>query len=188
MTSDPISDFLDRPLRDFIDNVASKESVPSAGPVIAALGALSAGLTAKVAHRSSAQLTDAEHIATRADVLRSKCEPIITTDALGYAAALSKRGDERVSALESLSRELVLLTETAAEIAELATVLVNDGNQNLRFDADAAVRIAVTVAEIGAELVRANVGDSDLSKRARYAASQARAAGTLPSQTFGSIE
>lgn len=169
-------DYLDRPLRSLFDNVAGKDSVPAAGSVTAVLGALAAGLAAKVAHRSASRLADAEQIAQRADELRRTFEPLITADALGYAAALATRGDDRVAAMHSLSFDLVLMAEAAAEIAEMASALVIDGNPNLRYDSEAAVRIAVTVAEICAELIGANVGETELSRRAHSAADRARAA------------
>ncbi len=170
------NDYLDLPLRALFDDVGGKDSVPAAGSVIAVLGALAAGLAAKVAHRSTSRLADAEKIAQRAEELRRRFEPIITADAVGYAAALSTRGDERAAALHSLSAELARMGEAAAEVAELASELVIHGNPNLRFDSESAVRIAVTVAEIGAELIGANVGESELSRRAHSAADRARAA------------
>ncbi|MCC6271022.1 MAG: cyclodeaminase/cyclohydrolase family protein [Microbacteriaceae bacterium] len=175
MTSS-VEDYLDRPLRALFDNVAGADPVPAAGSVIAAMGALAAGLTAKVAHRSASRLLDSEEIAGRADELRRRLEPLITADAVDYAAALAKRGGDRADALQSLSSELVIIVETASEIAQLASALVTDGNPNLRYDADAAVRIAVTVAEIGGELIGANVGDSELSHRAHAAVAVARTA------------
>lgn len=157
MGVEPPGDYLDQPLRTLIENVAGTEPVPAAGSVIAALGALSAALAAKVAHRSTSQLPDAESLARRADELRATFEPVITADAVGYAAALKKRGSERSTALRALSDKLAVMVEAAAEIAELSTALANDGNPNLRYDAEAAARIAVTVREIGAELIRANI-------------------------------
>ncbi len=171
-----VDEYLDQPLRALFDSVAGPDSVPAAGSVIATLGALAAGLAAKVAHRSTAQLPQAVGIAERADELRRKLEPLITADAVRYADALAKRGDEQAAALESLSIDLVIQVETAAEIAELAATLIADGNQNLRYDADAAARIAVTVAEIGVKLIRANVGDSELSRRALLSVDRARVA------------
>lgn len=176
MAAEPGGDYLDRPLRALFDDVAGAESVPAAGSVIAALGALSAGLTAKVAHRSAAQLHDSEEIARRAHELRAKLEPIITADAVGYAAALAKRGLARADAMQSLSSELGVIVETAAEIAELASALAIEGNQNLRYDAEAAARIAATVAEVGASLIGANVGGAGLSRDAGAAVGRAQAA------------
>lgn len=169
-------DYLDRPLRSLFDNVAGTDSVPAAGSVIATLGALCAGLAAKVAHRSHSRLPDAEEIAKRLDGLRLKFEPLITADAIGYAAALATRGEERDAAMHSLSFDLVLMAEAAVEVAELASALAVNGNPNLRYDAHAAVAIAVTVTEIGAALIGANVGASDLSARAQSAVGRARTA------------
>lgn len=176
MANVPVGDYLELPLQALFDSVAGADSVPAAGSVIATLGALSAGLAAKVAHRSATQLPNSDEIVGRLDELRKKLEPLITADAVGYAAALAQRGQERDAALKSLTIELVLMVETAAQIAQIASTLVSSGNQNLRYDADAAVRIAVTVAEVGAELIGANVGESELSTRALSAVTRARAA------------
>lgn len=181
-------DYLDRPLRVLFDDVAGTDSVPAAGSVIATLGALDAGLAAKVAHRSHSRLPKAEEIAKRADELRIKFEPLITVDAIGYAAAIAVRGDEQAAAMHSLSFDLVLMAEAAAEVAELASALALHGNPNLRYDADSSVRIAVTVTEIAAELIGANVGETELSRRAHGAADVARAAAVQSSVKSGSIE
>lgn len=178
-------DYLGRNLRALFDDVASGESVPAAGSVIAVLGALAAGLAAKVAHRSATRLPEAQKLADRADALRATFEPIITADALGYAAALSVRGADRAAAMMPLSTELLTMVETATEVAELAATLAATGNPNLSFDADAAARIAVTVAEIGAQLITANLGDSELTSRALSATERARTAGRNSSASLG---
>lgn len=181
------NDYLNLPLRALFDDVASKDSVPAAGSVIAVLGALAAGLAAKVAHRSASRLPDAVTTAQHADALRDRFEPIITADAVGYAAALATRGEEREAAMHSLSAELAHMAETAAEVAELASELVVHGNPNLRFDSESSVRIAVTVAEISAQLIGANVGESELSRRAHAAADRARSAAVDRPATSGKI-
>lgn len=168
--------YLDLPLRALFDDVAGTESVPAAGSVIATLGALAAGLAAKVAHRSASRLDNAKETAARLDELRKKFEPLITADAAGYAAALAVRGDDRTAAFHALSFDLVLIAEAAAEIAEIASELATSGNPNLRYDADSSMRIAVTVAEIAAELIGANVGEAELSRRAHRNVDRARAA------------
>ncbi len=179
------SDYLDLPLRALVGDVAGADSVPAAGSVVAVLGALAAGLTAKVAHRSASRLAEAEEIAAQADVLRGRFEPVITADAAGYADALAASGDHRTSALHALSVELAVMGDAAADVAELAANLVTMGNPNLRFDADAAVRIAVTVAEISAKLIGANVGESELVGRSESAAARARNAAAHASRPVG---
>jgi formiminotetrahydrofolate cyclodeaminase len=171
-------DYLDRPLRELLEDVAGTDPVPAAGSLVAVLGALAAGLAAKVARRSTAQRPDAEEIAERADRLRQQLEPIITGDAASYAEALRAGGnqaDRRAAMLEASSGPVVV-AETAADIAEIASALEADCNPNLRVDAAAVAWIAASVAEVSADLAAANVGDSEPLRRARAAAARARAA------------
>lgn len=171
-------DYLDRPLRELLDDVAGADPVPAAGSLVAVLGALAAGLAAKVARRSTSQRPDAEAIADRADRLREQLEPIITGDAASYAEALaagSNRSDRAAAMLESTSG-LAVVTESAAEIAEIAATLAANCNPNLRADAAAVARIAASVAEVGTALTAANVGESSPLQRARAAAARARTA------------
>jgi formiminotetrahydrofolate cyclodeaminase len=171
-------DYLDRPLRELLEDVAGADPVPAAGSLVAAVGALAAGLTAKVARRSTAQRSDAAAIAERADLLRGQLEPLITGDAAGYAHTLDALGDgaDRAGAMRAASAGPVLVSEVAAEVAEIAAGLAVDCNPHLRVDAAAVARLAASVAEVGAELTQANVGESDLFLRARSAAAQARTA------------
>lgn len=171
-------DYLDRPLRELLEDVAGTDPVPAAGSLVAVLGALAAGLAAKVARRSTAQRADAEHIAERADRLRRQLEPIITADAAGYAAALATEGAEadRDAAMLEASSGPVVVAEAAAEIAEIASALAANCNPNLRVDAVAVAWFAASVAEVGAALTAANVGESEALRAARTAATRARTA------------
>jgi formiminotetrahydrofolate cyclodeaminase len=169
-------DYLDRPLRELLEDVAGADPVPAAGSLVAVLGALAAGLAAKVARRSSAQRPDAQRIAERADRLRRQLEPIITGDAAGYAAALATDGEDRDAAMLAASSGPVVVAETAAEIAEIAAALVANCNPNLRVDAAAVAWFAASVAEVGADVTAANVGESEALRAARTAATRARAA------------
>ncbi|MDJ0313508.1 cyclodeaminase/cyclohydrolase family protein [Arthrobacter sp. H35-D1] len=168
-------DYLDRPLRELFEDVASGDSVPAAGSAVAVLGALAAGLTAKVARRSSSGLPSVADLAQRADELREGLEPLVTADAAGYVEALAAPGD-RAAAMAAVSAGTAFMAESAAEIAQIAAVLAADGNQNLRWDATAAARIAVVAAEVAAELTAANVGEDDPFPRAHSAAILARTA------------
>ena len=168
-------DYLDRPLRELFEDVASRESVPAAGSALAVLGALAAGLTAKVARRSSSRLPNAADLAQRADELREGLEPLVTADAAGYAGAMAAP-EGRAAAMAAVSAGTAFIAESAAEIAQLAADLAVDGNQNLRWDAMAAARIAAIAAEVAAELTAANVGEDDPFPRAHSAAILARTA------------
>lgn len=169
-------DYLDRPLRELLEDVAGTDPVPAAGSVMAVLGALAAGLAAKVARRSTSQRPDAEKIAERADRLRHQLEPIITGDAAGYAEALGSNQADRGAAILAASSGPVLVAEIAAEIAEIASGLAANCNPNLRVDAAAVAWLAASVAEVGADLTAANVGESESLRAARSAATLARAA------------
>lgn len=171
-------DYLDRPFRDLLDDVASNDPVPAAGSMLAAVGALTAGLVAKVARRSTAQRSDAEAVAERLDRLRRRLEPIITADAASYAETLSAPNDsaERDAAMESASSGPVLTAEITAEIAVIAAELVAGSNPNLRSDLAGAAWLAASIAEVATELTAANVGKSAPFQQARSAALRAREA------------
>jgi formiminotetrahydrofolate cyclodeaminase len=171
-------DYLDRPLRELLEDVAGADPVPAAGSVVAVLGALAAGLAAKVARRSTSQVPDTEKIAERADWLRGRLEPLITADATSYTEALAARGNraDHAAAMLSASSGPVLVAEIAAEIAEIASALAAAGNPHLRYDAAAAAWIAASIAEVGADLTAANDGESASFQRARLAAVRARVA------------
>ena len=170
-------DYLDRPLRELLDDVAGGDPLPAAGSLIAVVGALAAGLAATVARRSGAQVADASAIAERLDQLRLLLEPLITADAADYAAAMAQSDrPARDAALLAAAAGPVVVAEALAEVAELATALAASGNQNLRYDAAAAAQLAATAAEVGAQLTEANVGRAEPYQRASAAAAKARAA------------
>lgn len=173
-----VGDYLDRPLRELIDDVAGTDPVPAAGSLVAVLGALAAGLTAKVARRSAAQRPDSDAIAERADRLREQLEPLITGDAAAYAQTLETVSDgaDRMEAMRAASAGPVQVAEAAADIAEIASDLAADCNPNLRVDAAAAAWLAASIAEVAADLTAANVGESAPFQRAHAAVARARAA------------
>lgn len=147
-------DYVDRPLRELLSDIAGAEPVPAAGSTIAATTALAAALTAKVARRS--RRDDAAELAARADLLRTRVEVGIVADAAAYADALSTPRDERDPEVAAHWPRTV--REVAYEVADLAGDLADNGNPNLRYDADAAAHLATASAEIAGRLLRANAG------------------------------
>ena len=139
------------------------------------MGALAAGLAAKVARRSR-QLADGQELAARADLLRTRFEVLITADAENYAATLTAPVADRAAALLAATAGPVTVAETAAHVAEIAARLAADGNQNLRYDAEASAWLAAAVAEVAARLALANVGQTQPVERAQAAAEKARTA------------
>ncbi|HLR84551.1 MAG TPA: cyclodeaminase/cyclohydrolase family protein [Nocardioidaceae bacterium] len=145
-------DYLDRPLRDLLSDIAGAEPVPAAGSTVAGTTALAAALTAKVARRS--RRADAAELAARADLLRTRVEAGVAADAAAYADVLSTPRDERDP--EAAAHWPRTVRETASELAGLARDLADNGNPNLRYDAEAAARLATVSSEIAESLLRAN--------------------------------
>src|SRR5215204_3823409 len=172
------SEYLDLPLRDFLDLVASGGPAPGGGSVAAVTVALAAGLSGMAARLSTDQLADG--LAARADALRRRAEPLATADAESYrrvldAYRLPREPDpetrrERVrDALSGAADVPLAVAEVGSEVAGIAARLVEEGNPNLEGDtmtavllADAGVRAAAALAEIN--LSSANMEDDRLGR------------------------
>src|ERR671910_333765 len=166
------SEYLDLPLRAFLDLVASDNPAPGGGSVAAA-----AGLSGMAARLSAGQLADADGLADRADAARRRVAPLARIDAESYGRVLDAYREpdaetrrERVSdALSGATDVPVAVAEIGNEVAGIAARLVEEGNTNLVGDAiaavllaEAGVRAAVTLAEIN--LSAANLEDERLGR------------------------
>jgi methenyltetrahydrofolate cyclohydrolase len=171
------SEYLDLPLRAFLDLVASGGPSPGGGSVAAVAVALAAGLSGMAARLSAAQLADADGLADRADVARRRVAPLARADAESYGRVLdacresdSETRRERVSdALSGATDVPLAVAEVGNEVAGIAARLVEEGNPNLEGDAiaavllaEAGVRAAAALAEIN--LSSANVDDDRLGR------------------------
>src|SRR5215203_879579 len=78
------SEYLDLPLKAFLDLVASGGPAPGGGSVAAIAVALAAGLSGMAARLSAGQLADADELARRADVARRRVAPLARIDAESY--------------------------------------------------------------------------------------------------------
>src|SRR5215204_6099609 len=169
------SEYLDLPLREFLDLVASGNPAPGGGSVAAVAVALAAGLSGMAARLSAGQLADG--LAERADAARRRVAPLARIDAESYGRVLdayrepdSETRRERVSdALSGATDVPLAVAEVGNEVASIAVRLVEEGNTNLVGDAiaavllaEAGVRAAVTLAEIN--LSSANVEDDRLGR------------------------
>jgi formiminotetrahydrofolate cyclodeaminase len=81
------SEYLDLPLRTFLDLVASDNPAPGGGSVAAVAVALAAGLSGMAARLSAGQLADG--LAARADALRRRVAPLAEADAESYGRVLA---------------------------------------------------------------------------------------------------
>ena len=171
------SEYLDLPLGELLDLVASGNPAPGGGSVAAVAVALAAGLSGMAARLSAGQLPDADGLAERADAARLRVAPLARMDAESYGRVLdayrepdSEARRERVSeALSGASDVPLAIAEVGNEVAGIAARLVEEGNTNLVGDAitavllaEAGVRAAVTLAEIN--LSAANLDDDRLGR------------------------
>jgi formiminotetrahydrofolate cyclodeaminase len=172
-----MSEYLDLPLGEFLDLVASGNPAPGGGSVAAVAVALAAGLSGMAARLSAGQLPDADGLAERADAARLRVAPLARMDAESYGRVLdayrepdSETRRERVSdALSGATDVPLAVAEVGNEVAGIAARLVEEGNTNLVGDAitavllaEAGVRAAVTLAEIN--LSAANLDDDRLGR------------------------
>jgi methenyltetrahydrofolate cyclohydrolase len=168
-------EYLDLPLREFLDLVASGNPAPGGGSVAAVTVGLAAGLSGMAARLSAGQLADG--LAERADAARRRVAPLARIDAESYGRVLdayrepdSETRRERVSdALSGATDVPLAVAEVGNEVAGIAARLVEEGNTNLVGDAitavllaEAGVRAAVTLAEIN--LSAANLDDDRLGR------------------------
>ena len=179
-------DYLEMPVRRFLDLLAAGESAPGGGSAAAVSVALAAGLSSMAARLSAKQSTDAAGLAARAESLRERVAPLAQADAVAYgrvlAAQRSRDTDERLRAALSEAADVPLaVAEAGAEVAGIAARLASEGNPNLKGDAvcavllaEAGVRAAVTLVEINLSGERTADGRLRSTRKFVEAAASAR--------------
>jgi formiminotetrahydrofolate cyclodeaminase len=164
------SEYLDLPLRAFLDLVASGGPAPGGGSVAAIAVALAAGLSGMAARLSAGQLVDADGLADRADAARRRVAPLARIDAELYGRVLdayrepdSEIRRERVSdALSGATDVPLAVAEIGNEVAGIAARLVEEGNPNLEGDAIAAVLLAEAGVRAATVLVEINLSSANV--------------------------
>jgi formiminotetrahydrofolate cyclodeaminase len=172
------SEYLDLPLNEFLELVASSGPAPGGGSVAAVVVTLAAGLAGMAARLSAEHLADASVLADRADASRRRVAPLARADAEAYGRVLDAyhlpREPDSVTRMEHLREALsgaadvpLAVAEAGNEVAGIAVRLVKEGNPNLEGDAmtavllaEAGVRAATVLVEIN--LSSANVEDDRL--------------------------
>jgi methenyltetrahydrofolate cyclohydrolase len=183
------SEYLDLPLGEFLERVASEEPAPGGGSVSAVAVALAAGLAGMAARLSTGQMDEAQELAGRADASRRRAAPLARADAESYGRvldALRSQGDpetrgERIRAALSGAADVPLaVAEVGSEVAGIAARLVEEGNPNLEGDAMTAVLLAdagvrASAALAGINLSAAKVEDDRLERAGKLVDSSAAA-------------
>ena len=184
-----MSEFADLSLNAIVESVAARDPTPGAGPSLAWTCALAAALVEMVsAVTLRKEPESADTIEARRDRARALWRTALALadrDAGAYrdVVAVQRRRDEpghpqRLrQALADAADPLVLIIDTAREVAELATHAVADARGGVRGEAITALVLAESVARGGVPLVELNLaGDSQDPRRAQ--AREAAAAAT----------
>ena len=171
-------DYLDLPLGEFLDRVASDSPAPGGGSAAAIAVALAAGLAGMAARLSTGQLSDAPELADQADASRHGVAPLARADAESYGRVLDayRESDPETrmarvrDALSGAADVPLAVAEAGSEVVAIASRLAEEGNPNLEGDALAAVLLAGAGVRAAVALVRINLStanvDDDRLKRA----------------------
>lgn len=192
---DASPDFLERRVRDLLDDVADRTPAPAGGSVAALVVAMAAALTAMAARFSYDHWEEAGGAVAQAEALRERAAPLARADAEAYGRALEalrapKDGDAAARD-EAIGRALAEAAAVPLEIAAIATdvaLLAADvaehGNPNLRGDATAAAGLAEASARVAANLVAINLAATEEDGRVTRARSLAAAASEAASRAL----
>jgi methenyltetrahydrofolate cyclohydrolase len=171
------SSFLDLQLKEFLDAVPARTPAPGGGAVAAVVASLAAGLTAMAARFAPEEWERRAEVVGRAEELRARLEPLADADAQAYEEFMLDRRDATRERIVAIPHELAVL---AAELAELAALVAEEGNPNVRGDAAAGADLAAAVALIAARLVAINAGgDARVAESHALATAAAESAGRV---------
>ena len=175
MASSERESFLDLSLKEFLDAVPARTPAPGGGAVAAIALSLAAGLTAMAARFAPDDWPRRAEVVGAAEELRTRAEPLADADAEAYAAFMASRSEENRKQIVAIPFDLAVV---AAQVAELAETVANEGNPNVSGDAAAGADLAAAVASIAARLVELNAsaGDTRVSVAHNHAAAAAQAA------------
>jgi formiminotetrahydrofolate cyclodeaminase len=168
------------PLAGLLEEVSSPEPMPGAGYCAAITLEMAAALVAMTAGASRAEWGEARGAAAQATTLRERVAPLgeRNVDAYREAVALlsgaqqggsgeeSGSGDESLrDALDRAAGVPLEIAEVAVDVASLAAVVAERGEQALRADAVSAALLAEAAARTAATLVEVNLGTTSADER-----------------------
>lgn len=167
-----MSDWLEESLGGFLDHLASKEPAPGGGAAAATTVAMAAALVAMTGRFSVGRLGDAGELVARAGGLVARCAPLAQADAEAYgrvlAAYRAPPGEDGQARRQAIRAALsgaadvpLAVAEVAAEVADMAAHLAEEGNPNLRGDAATAALLAEAGARSASILVGINLSEGD---------------------------
>ena len=171
--------YTDMPFEELLDTIAAETPAPGGGSVAAFVTEMAASLAAMAA-RFAHDWDGAAGAVAQAETLRHRAAPLAAEDAVAYENVLTamRMPEELESEVrntligETLSRAAdipLLIAETAADVAELASEIAVQGNPNLRGDAAAASLLASSAVRVAANLVEINLSTMEGEDRVERA-------------------
>ncbi len=147
--------------------------MPGAGYCAAISLSMAAGLVAMAAGASRDEWPEARGAAAQANMLRERVAPLAQKNVNAYADAVARlrgSGDggsetDLGTLLERAAQIPLDIAESAVDVASLAAVVAERGNQALRADAVAAALLAQGAARAAATLVEVNLGTTTSDER-----------------------
>jgi formiminotetrahydrofolate cyclodeaminase len=160
------------PLGELLEEVSSPEPMPGAGYCAAVALEMAAGLVAMAARASRADWGEGRGAAAQATTLRERIAPLAERNLDAYREAVSLLGGAEPAGDESLRDALARaagvpleIAEVAVDVAALAAVVAERGDQAMRADAVSAALLAEAAARAAATLVEVNLGTTSSDER-----------------------
>jgi formiminotetrahydrofolate cyclodeaminase len=198
-------DFLGLPVQDFLGEVATPEPMPGAGFCAAVTLSMAAGLVAMVASASRGEWGEAKGAAAQANTLRERVAPLAQLNVEAYASAIARlraaeyAPDQREAEpgsdpsqdlgplLERAAQIPLEIAQAAVDVASLAAVVAERGEQALRADAVAGALLAQGAARAATTLVEVNLGTTSSDPRVTRARDLAGSAGVAAERALATL-
>jgi formiminotetrahydrofolate cyclodeaminase len=174
------SRYLELPLEDFLDEVATAELLPGGGFVAAAGVAMAAALVTMAGRIAGRDWAEGRGVAAQAETLRKRITPLAVLNADAYESAVAtlrgegatrgSRDEAIASALERAAEIPLEIAEAGVDVVALAALIAERGEPALRADAAVAALISHAGVRAAAALVEVNLGtttDDERVARAR---------------------
>jgi formiminotetrahydrofolate cyclodeaminase len=198
-------------LSTLLEHMAHGDGALGGGSAAAMTASLAAAVVAMAARASRGGWIDAGGAIAQAEVLRARLTPRIAAGPEAYSRArmlLARAGQDRgqrglaaapssvadldpeaadrrlQAALREAAIEPLLVAETAADIAVVASWVATEGSPDYRADAVAAALLADAAAQAAAHLVRINLSVRDNDELAQQASAAARSAAAAREQAL----
>jgi formiminotetrahydrofolate cyclodeaminase len=190
--------YLELPLDELLEQVASNEPAPGGGFVAGVTVAMAAGLVAMAA-RLSPGWSEAGGAAAQAESLRSRVMALAELNASAYADALSalkgqqetgyRSRDETIEdALARAAQVPLDIGRTASDVSALAATVAESGEPSLRADAAIAASLGLAGAQAAAILVEVNLATTPDDERVARAHSFVEDAGAALEQALLAVD